>query len=109
MQKLKLELENCYGIKKLEHEFDFSQFRTSVIYAGNGIMKTSFAKTFYDLATKKRPHDQLDDSLVPIFDALDETNTQISTENILVIKPYLKRNVSRKEKSAKAKLTVNLL
>ena len=88
MKKLTLKFENCYGIKKLEHEFDFSSFKTIAIYAGNGIMKTSFAKTFNDIATKKSPHDQLDDSLIPVFDALDETNTQIDPENILVIKSY---------------------
>lgn len=98
MQELKIKLENCYGIKKLEHSFDFSNFRTSVIYAGNGIMKTSFAKTFYDLATNKRPHDQLDDSLVSIFDALDETNTQIPSENILVIKPYSEEAFNSEDK-----------
>lgn len=54
MNKLNLKFENCYGIKKLEQEFNFSDFKTTVIYAGNGIMKTSFAKTFNDLATKKK-------------------------------------------------------
>jgi hypothetical protein len=71
MNKLKLKFEYCYGIKKLEHEFDFSNFKTAVIYAGNGIMKTSFAKTFNDLATKKTPCDQLDESLIPTSDALE--------------------------------------
>lgn len=88
MEKLTLRFENCYGIKKLVHEFDFSNFKTVVIYAGNGIMKTSFAKTFNDLATNKKPYDQLDDSLIPIYDVLDESGTQINSEEILVIKPY---------------------
>ncbi|MFT7644625.1 MAG: hypothetical protein ACI9BF_000275 [Candidatus Paceibacteria bacterium] len=88
MEKLTIKLENCYGIKKLEHEFDFSNFKTTVVYAGNGIMKTSFAKTFDDLATNKKPHDQLDDSLIPTSDALDESGAQINPEHILVIKPY---------------------
>lgn len=88
MEKLTLKFENCYGIKKLAHEFDFSNFKTTIVYAGNGIMKTSFAKTFNDLATNKKPHDQLDDSLVPVADVLDESGTQISPDDILVIKPY---------------------
>lgn len=32
--KLKIDLANCYGIKKLRHEFDFSDGRAYAIYAG---------------------------------------------------------------------------
>jgi hypothetical protein len=39
MKKLKIKLENCYGIKKLDQEFDFSNCKTFVIYASNGVMK----------------------------------------------------------------------
>lgn len=88
MKKINLKLENCYGIKKLSHNFDFSDFRTAAIYAGNGIMKTSFAKTFNDLSIDKKPHDQLDDSLLSVFEVLDENNIQISPKDIIVIKPY---------------------
>lgn len=88
MEKLSIELENCYGIKKIKHEFDFSNFKTAVIYAGNGIMKTSFAKTFSNLAESKTPCDQLDDSLVPICNVLDESSAPIRPEEIVVIKPY---------------------
>lgn len=97
MEKLTLKFENCYGIKKLEHEFDFSNFKTAVIYAGNGIMKTSFAKTFNDIATKKTPCDQLDDSLVSTFDVLDKTEEQIKHENIFVINPYSEDIFSKSE------------
>jgi hypothetical protein len=97
MVKLTLKFENCYGIKKLEHEFDFSNFKTVAIYAGNGIMKTSFAKTFNDLATKKTPCDQLDESLIPTSDALDESGAQINYENIVVIKPYSEDIFSKSE------------
>ena len=46
MRKLFVKLENCYGIGKFEKEFDFSSTNTILIYAPNGTMKTSFAKTF---------------------------------------------------------------
>lgn len=36
---------------KLKHEFDFSKVNSYHIYAPNGTMKTSFAKTF-DLISK---------------------------------------------------------
>lgn len=98
MEKLSIKLENCYGIKKLEHEFVFSNFKTAAIYAGNGVMKTSFAKTFSDLATKKTPCDQLDDSLVSVSDVLDESGSQISPEDILVIKPYSEEAFNSEDK-----------
>ena len=50
MSSLKINLKNCYGIKKIEKEFDFSHNNTFAIYAPNGVMKTSFAKTFKDLS-----------------------------------------------------------
>ena len=50
MQKLIVNLENCYGINKLEHEFDFQHGRSISIYAPNGTMKTSFAKTLKDFS-----------------------------------------------------------
>ena len=46
MKKLSIKLENCFGIEKLQHEFDFSESNVFSIYARNGMMKTSFAKTF---------------------------------------------------------------
>ncbi|HEY5591309.1 MAG TPA: hypothetical protein VIK55_09855 [Paludibacter sp.] len=42
MNKLKIDLEYCYGVKKLNYEFDFTIKPTYAIYAPNGIMKTSF-------------------------------------------------------------------
>ncbi len=98
MNKLKIELQHCYGIKKLNHEFDFSNFKTTIIYAGNGIMKTSFAKTFNNLAAKKKPCDQLDDSLIPIYNVLDESGVQINSEEILVIKPYSEEAFNSEDK-----------
>lgn len=51
MNKLNINLENCYGIKKLQKEFDFSDRSAFVIYASNGSMKTSFTKTFFFFIT----------------------------------------------------------
>ena len=36
MNKLSVKLENCFGIGKLENEFDFSVSNTIIIYAPNG-------------------------------------------------------------------------
>lgn len=59
MQKVKYNLINCYGIHKMDGEFDFSSneeksTNTVAIYAKNGLMKTSFAKTFKKIQDKKQ-------------------------------------------------------
>ena len=55
MSELKVLLENCYGIKNLNHTFDFSKKSNCIIYASNGMMKSSFAKTFLALKENKKP------------------------------------------------------
>ena len=54
MKKLKVKLQNCFGINFLEHEFNFGQNKSVLIYAPNGIMKSSFAKTFDKLAKNEK-------------------------------------------------------
>jgi len=50
MKKIKFDFQNCYGIKKLSQELTFENKRTFAVYAPNGVMKTSFAKTLDDYA-----------------------------------------------------------
>lgn len=59
MQTLKIKLENCYGIKKLKTDLDFSQARAIAVYAPNGAMKTSLAQTFRDLREGKDSLDRI--------------------------------------------------
>ena len=47
MNTLKLEMENCYGIQKIQQDIDFSKNNVAVIYAPNGTMKSSFAKNIW--------------------------------------------------------------
>jgi hypothetical protein len=54
--KLKLNLRFCYGIKRLEAELEFKH-KGYAIYAPNGVMKTSFAKTMMDLSQGNKPKD----------------------------------------------------
>ena len=99
MQKLHINLENCYGIKKLEHEFDFSECKTFVIYAPNGVMKTSFAKTFNDVGNGKKPCDQVDETLTPVYNLfIDDSTNQINAEEICVIEPYNKKALDSGDK-----------
>lgn len=50
MSKLQINLQNCFGIRQLEHVFDFSKQNSVLIYAPNGVMKSSFAKTLSCIA-----------------------------------------------------------
>ena len=54
MKKLSVKFKNCYGIQSLEHDFDFGNGgpgnKAFAVYAPNGLMKTSFTKTFEKLA-----------------------------------------------------------
>lgn len=53
MDKLSINLKNCFGIKSLSHEFDFSDGNVYGIYARNGVMKTSLTKTFERIQKNK--------------------------------------------------------
>ena len=44
--KLEISLNNCFGIGKFKSSFDLSKDNTIMIYAPNGTMKTSLARTF---------------------------------------------------------------
>lgn len=58
---LHIEMTNCFGIKQLMQDFNYSGKFTHLIYAPNGTMKTSFAKTmrFISKQSKTRPCDLL--------------------------------------------------
>ena len=44
MNKINLNLDHCFGITKLSQELTFDGENAVLIYAPNGLMKTSFAK-----------------------------------------------------------------
>ena len=84
--KIKLNLEHCYGIKKLKTELEFKG-KGYAIYAPNGVMKTSLAKTMIALSKGEKPEDL----------AFPERNTicevtwngvEIEKEEIFVVKSY---------------------
>ena len=88
MNKLKINLENCYGIKKLDYEFDFSTKKIYVIYAPNGTMKTSFAKTMKDFSENKDSKDLVFPERPWVREIQDENVANLSPEQIFVIEPY---------------------
>jgi hypothetical protein len=84
---LDINLENCYGIKKLNHTFNFSNSKnTHLIYAPNGTMKTSFAKTMKFLSgqSKDEPKD-LVNPIIPSIKDITFDNNSVKKENIFVV------------------------
>ena len=88
MKTLKLNLENCYGIKALKQDFDFSDQNVIAIYAPNGVMKSSLAQTFLDLSNGEVSKDLIFPARTTIRKITDENNADISKDNVFVIKPY---------------------
>lgn len=94
---LKLKFEHCYGIKKLVHEFSFKRnnnnkpIKAFAIYAPNGVMKTSFARTFKDFSKEIETKDLAFPSRKTIREISD-----IQPNNIFVIESYLSDYQSEK-------------
>src|SRR3989344_3210247 len=88
MKSLKLKLQNCYGIKKLEKDFDFSSNGTYAIYAPNGVMKTSFAKTFKDLSLGLDSKDLIFPERETSREIKKEDGSDVTNEEVFVVEPY---------------------
>ena len=88
MIKLNVDLANCYGIKKLQTQFDFSQQRVYAIYAPNGAMKSSLAQTFKDIADATPSKDRIFPARMCTRKITDENSVDLPKEMVLVIPPY---------------------
>lgn len=88
MKKLKIEFENCYGIKKINYDFGFENRRTYLIYSPNGVMKTSFAKTFLDISKGNNSKDLIYPEAQTKRIVVDENNREINPQSVFVIPPY---------------------
>ncbi len=86
MKKLKINLENCYWIKKLDYEFDFEKSNVYSIYAPNWTMKTSFLKWCLDYVSPewRKPRDMVNNIEWSII-LKDENNLDIAKERIFSI------------------------
>lgn len=59
LDQLHVDMTNCYGIGSLKHVFDFTKGNTSLVYAPNGVMKTSFLRVFENHRDGVRPVDRI--------------------------------------------------
>lgn len=88
MNKLNIELTNCFGIDSLNHEFDFGKGNTFSIYARNGLMKTSFAKTFQLIQQGKK--ENISDAIFgePGSAIVQIDGQDIEKKQVFVVKSY---------------------
>lgn len=82
MNKLQISLQNCYGINKLDAVLDFTECNVVVIYASNGMMKTSFLKTMADI---NNPKEEIYGRSASC-ELNDETGHRVSQDDIFVVK-----------------------
>ena len=87
MKELKLELSNCYGIQEMNISIDYSKNNVSIIYAPNGTMKSSLAKTFEAIRDNK-PVEERVFGFRSTYSIVDENNTSILPGDIIVINPF---------------------
>lgn len=97
MKKLQIDFTHCYGIKRLRHTFDFSKSKGFAVYAQNGSMKTSFAKTFGDYMQGIDTTDRIYPDRKTTRKIQNESGSDIDPESIFVIKPIDEEFRSDKE------------
>ncbi len=87
MDVLKLELENCYGIQKMNIPIDYSNNNVAVIYAPNGTMKSSLAKTF-EAVRDDKPVEEKVFGFTSLCNITDEKGMKIHGDSVIVINPF---------------------
>ncbi|MDR1695711.1 MAG: hypothetical protein LBR69_03665 [Endomicrobium sp.] len=99
LKKLTVNFKDCSGINKLEYTFDFSKkdkAKAQIIYAPNGSMKSSFAKTFESYADNGIPPQCIPyKDIAPSVSITDESGKAILQDEIFVIHPMRDNYKSR--------------
>ena len=88
MNKLEIALSNCFGIESINYKFNFVDDNVYSIYARNGLMKTSFAKTFQLIQNGKK--EEISDAIFgdtgQVLVKIDDHD--IEPNQVFVIKSY---------------------
>lgn len=88
MKKLKVDLTNCHGIHRLESEISFKDAKAAAIYAPNGLMKTSFARTFGDLSRGVESSDHVFPDRPSSRNITDQDGVAVDPSQVVVIVSY---------------------
>ncbi|GAA8921649.1 hypothetical protein BTM231_05670 [Helicobacter pylori] len=82
-----INMENCYGIGKMKEILNFSQANSCLLYAQNGVFKTSFAKSLTDLINSEMPKDNFYPNRESKIE-IEFNGNRISKENVAVFHSY---------------------
>ncbi len=86
--ELKINIENCYRIGKIKDiSLDFSEAKSCLLYAQNGVFKTSFAKSLTDLINNEMPKDNFYPKRESKIE-IEFNGNKISKENVAVFHSY---------------------
>ena len=88
MKSLTIDLEHCYGIKRLVAELDFSDSSAYAIYAPNGMMKSSLAQTFKDIADGVPSRDRVFPGRTTRREITIDAGQELDSNTVLVLPPY---------------------
>ncbi len=88
MESLTVDLQHCYGIKRLRAELTFSASPAIAIYAPNGVMKSSLAQVFKDVADGKDSIDRVFPSRITTRKITLRDGKSLGPESVLVLPPY---------------------
>ena len=102
LNKVYIKLENCFGIESLTHEFDFSDDNVYSIYARNGLMKTSLAKTLEMIHRKK-----INEIADVIFEQSGIADVKIDGKNMLPSDVFVIKSLDPTYESDVSPLLVN--
>lgn len=99
MNELKIDLEYCYGIKKLKKVIPFTKQHAVAIYAPNGSMKSSLAQTFSDLRKGTPSKDRFFPMRASKRIVTDENDVPLLPDTVFVITPY-EKDLAHTEKTS---------
>lgn len=88
MEKLNVVLKNCHGIREVDATFKFEDGNAVAVYAPNGTMKTSFARTFADFSTGTDTVDHMFPSRETRRSMTDESGDELEPTDVVVVPSY---------------------
>ena len=88
MEKINVALKNCHGIRELNMDFTFKRGNSVAIYAPNGTMKTSFARTFKDFSRGEETADHVFPRRQTKRSISDAQGKELNPADVVVVPSY---------------------
>ena len=88
VKALKVALKNCHGIRELDATLSFETGNAVAVYAANGTMKTSLARTLEDLADGQETSDHMFPARETERRVTDENGSDLDPSDVVVVLSY---------------------